>query len=150
MTSAQRDGMRLIAVVMGTESENARVVETQKMLTYGFRYYETWKVNDPGQPLASVPIWSGVSDTLELGLEEGVHVTIQRGRGEDLQAAINVAEVMHAPVEAGQIMGTIDISLDGALVHSGEIIALHPVAPGSFVKRMTDWFSLRFSSLLGD
>jgi len=150
VTSAQRDGMRLIAVVMGTESENARVVETQKMLTYGFRYYETWKVNDPGQPLASVPIWSGVSDTLELGLEEGVHVTIQRGRGEDLQAAINVAEVMHAPVEAGQIMGTIDISLDGALVHSGEIIALHPVAPGSFVKRMTDWFSLRFSSLLGD
>lgn len=150
VTSAERDGMRLIAVVMGTESENARAVETQKMLTYGFRYYETWKLNDSGQVLTSVPIWSGERDTLDLGLNEEVHVTIQRGRGEELEAAVNVDEIIYAPVEAGQIMGTVGITLDGEPVYSGEVAALQGVARGGVMKRMTDWFSLRFSNLLSN
>ncbi len=150
VTSAERDGMRLIAVVMGTESENARAVETQKMLTYGFRYYQTWKLNDAGQALTTVPVWSGEGDSLDLGLNEEVYVTIQRGRGEDLEVAVSVDEVIYAPIEAGQIMGTIDISLDGESVHSGEIAALHPVARGGVMKRMSDWFSLRISNLLAN
>jgi len=150
VTSAQRDGMRLVAVVMGTESENARVVETQKMLTYGFRYYETWKLNDANQVLTSVPIWSGERNALDLGLGEEVYVTIQRGRGDDLEAAINVDEVIYAPVEAGQVMGTIDIALDGASIYNSEITALQSVALGGVMKRMTDWFSLRFSNLLSN
>ncbi len=150
VTSAERDGMRLIAVVMGTESENARAVETQKMLTYGFRYYETWKLNDSGQVLTSVPIWSGERDTLDLGLSEEVRVTIQRGRGEELEAAVNVDEIIYAPVETGQIMGTVEITLDGEPVYSGEVAALQGVARGGVMKRMTDWFSLRFSNLLSN
>ncbi len=150
VTSAQRDGMRLVAVVMGTESENARVVETQKMLTYGFRYYETWKLNDANQVLTSVPIWSGERNALDLGLGEEVYVTIQRGRGDDLEAAINVDEVIYAPVEAGQVMGTIDIALDGDSIYNSEITALQSVALGGVMKRMTDWFSLRFSNLLSN
>ena len=125
VTSAERDGMRLIAVVMGTESENARAVETQKMLTYGFRYYETWKLNDAGQVLTSVPIWSGERDTLDLALTEEVFVTIQRGRGEELQAAVNVDEIIYAPVETGQIMGTVDITLDGESVYSSRSRSRH-------------------------
>ncbi|MDE0478467.1 MAG: D-alanyl-D-alanine carboxypeptidase [Gammaproteobacteria bacterium] len=150
VTSAERDGMRLIAVVMGTESENARAVETQEMLTYGFRYYETWKLNDSGQVLTSVPIWSGERDTLDLGLSEEVRVTIQRGRGEELEAAVNVDEIIYAPIEAGQIMGTVDITLDGEPVYSGEVAALQGVARGGVMKRMTDWFSLRLSNLLSN
>ena len=150
VTSAERDGMRLIAVVMGTESENARAVETQKMLTYGFRYYETWKLNDAGQVLTSVPIWSGERDILDLSLTEEVFVTIQRGRGEELEAAVNVDEVIYAPVETGQIMGAVDITLDGESVYSGEVAALRGVARGGAMKRMTDWFSLRFSNLLSN
>lgn len=150
VTSAERDGMRLIAVVMGTESENARAVETQKMLTYGFRYYETWRLNESGQVLTSVPIWSGERDTLDLGMNEEVRVTIQRGRGEELEAAVNVDEVIYAPVETGQIMGTVEITLDGEPVYSGEVAALHGVARGGVMKRMTDWFSLRFSNLLSN
>ncbi len=150
VTSAERDGMRLIAVVMGTESENARAVETQKMLTYGFRYYETWKLNDSGQILTSVPIWSGERDTLDLGLNEEVRVTIQRGRGEELEAAVNIDEIIYAPVEIGQIMGTVEITLDGEPVYSGEVAALRGVARGGVMKRMTDWFSLRFSNLLSN
>lgn len=150
VTSAERDGMRLIAVVMGTESENARAVETQKMLTYGFRYFETWKLNDAGQVLTSVPVWSGAENTLDLGLNDEVYVTIQRGRGDDLEAAVSVDEVIYAPVEAGQVMGTIDITLDGESVYSSEIAAVRPVVRGGVMKRMTDWFSLRFSNLLSN
>ena len=150
VTSAERDGMRLIAVVMGTASENARAVETQKMLTYGFRYYETWKLNDSGQVLTSVPIWSGEQNTLDLSLNEEVHVTIQRGRGEELEAAVHVDEVIYAPIESGQIMGTVEVTLDGEPVYSGEIAALQSVARGGVMKRMTDWFSLRFSNLLAN
>ncbi len=150
VTSAEREDMRLIAVVMGTESENARAVETQKMLTYGFRYYETWKLNDAGQVLTSVPIWSGERDALDLGLTEEVFVTIQRGRGEELEAAVNVDEIIYAPVETGQIMGAVNITLDGESVYSGEVAALRGVARGGVMKRMTDWFSLRFSNLLSN
>lgn len=150
VTSAERDGMRLIAVVMGTESENARAVETQKMLTYGFRHYETWKLNDSGQVLTSVPIWSGERDTLDLGLSEEIFVTIQRGRGEELEAAVNVDEVIYAPVKTGQVMGTVEITLDGEPVYSGEVAALQGVARGGVMKRMTDWFSLRISNLLSN
>ncbi len=149
-SSAERDGMRLVAVVMGTESENARAVETQKMLSYGFRYFETVRVNQAGQALASVPIWSGAQDSLELGLNEELFATIQRGRGEELEAVVNVDEVIYAPVEAGQVMGTVDITLDGEILHSGEILALHDVARGSLMQRMTDWFSLRFAELLAN
>lgn len=150
VTSAERDGMRLIAVVMGTESENARAVETQKMLTYGFRYYETWKLNDSGQVLTSVPIWSGERDTLDLGLSEEIFVTIQRGRGEELEAAVNVDKVIYAPVKTGQVMGTVEITLDGEPVYSGGVAALQGVARGGVMKRMTDWFSLRISNLLSN
>ena len=150
VTSAERDGMRLIAVVMGTESEDARAIESQKMLAYGFRYYETWRLNDAGQTFASVPVWSGQRDTLDLGMDGEVLLTIQRGRGEDLEASINVDEVIYAPIEAGQVMGSIDISLDGEIVHSDEIIALRAVERGGVMKRMTDWFSLRFNELLAN
>ncbi len=150
VTSAERDGMRLIAVVMGTESEDARAIESQKMLAYGFRYYETWRLNDAGQTFASVPVWSGRRDTLDLGIDGEVLLTIQRGRGGDLEASINVDEVIYAPIEAGQVMGSIDISLDGEVVHSDEIIALRAVERGGVMKRMTDWFSLRFNELLAN
>ena len=150
VTSAERDGMRLIAVVMGTESEAARAIESQKMLAYGFRYYETWRLNDAGQTFASVPVWSGQRDTLDLGIDGEVLLTIQRGRGENLEASINVDEVIYAPIEAGQVMGSIDISLDGEIVHSDEIIALRAVERGGVMKRMTDWFSLRFNELLAN
>ncbi|MCY4017339.1 MAG: D-alanyl-D-alanine carboxypeptidase [Gammaproteobacteria bacterium] len=150
VTSAERDGMRLIAVVMGTASEDARAVESQKMLAYGFRYFETWKLNDAGQPLTNVPVWSGVADSVELGLDEPVFVTIQRGRGEELVAAVEVDEVIHAPIEVGQIMGTIHISLDGEPVFSSEIAALSAVGRAGAMKRMSDWFSLRFSDLLAN
>ena len=65
VASAERDGMRLISVVMGTSSEEARAIETQKLLTYGFRYYETHKLYDAGQVLASVPVYSGASDSVD-------------------------------------------------------------------------------------
>lgn len=72
VSSAERDGMRLIAVVMGTASEQARAAETQKMLTWGFRFFETKSFYEPGQVLSTPRVWAGVSDQVQIGLADGL------------------------------------------------------------------------------
>src|SRR5690606_32353365 len=84
VSSAERDGMRLIAVVMGTNSEEARAVESQKLLTYGFRYFQTHKLYSPSDVINTVRIWSGVADELVLGVADDVFLTIPRGAQENL------------------------------------------------------------------
>lgn len=147
VASAERDGMRLIAVVMGTASEEARVAETQKMLSYGFRYFETHKLYDAGEPLDTVRVWSGKENSLDLGIEDEVHVTIPRGRAGDLTASLDMDEVIHAGVDAGQVMGSVQISLDEEPVYSGNVVALHSVERGGFFKRILDALTLFFTNL---
>ncbi len=147
VASAQRDGMRLISVVMGTESEEARAVETQKLLTYGFRYYETHKLYDANQVLTNVPVYSGEQNAVDLGITEEVYVTIPRGQAENMTAAVDVEEVIQAPLQSGQIMGVVNVTLDQDLIYSGEVITMQAVEQGSIFKRFMDWLTLLFSSL---
>jgi len=145
--SAERDGVRLITVVMGTASEEARVVETQKLFTYGFRYFETHKLYDAGEVVRSERIWSGKQNTLNLGFQDEVHITIPRGRSGDLNARLNVAENIHAGVELGQVMGTVDVVLDNDVIYSGNVIALEAVEKGGIFKRLMDFLTLFFINL---
>ena len=147
VSSAERDGMRLIAVVMGTASEEARVAETQKMLSYGFRYFETHKLYDAGESLDSVRVWSGQDNSLELGLADEVYVTIPRGRTGDLNASLDIGDVLHAPVEQGQQVGTVNITLDEESVYSGNVVALHAVERGGLFKRLLDALTLFITGL---
>ena len=127
VASAERDGMRLITVVMGTASEEARAVETQKLLTYGFRYYETHKLYDNGQVLTNVPVWSGKQNAVDLGITEEVYVTIPRGQGEALTATVDVDEIIRAPLDNGQIMGVVTVALDNNIFYTGDVIAMQGV-----------------------
>jgi D-alanyl-D-alanine carboxypeptidase (penicillin-binding protein 5/6) len=145
--SAERDGVRLISVVMGTASEEARVVETQKLFTYGFRYFETHKLYDAGEVVKNERIWSGKQNTLDLGIQDEVHITIPRGRSGDLNARLNVAETIRASVELGQVMGTVDIVLDDEVIYSGNVIALEAVERGGIFKRLMDFLTLFFLNL---
>ena len=145
VASAERDGMRLISVVMGTASEEARAIETQKLLTYGFRYFETHKLYDANQVLASVPVYAGERDTVDLGIAEEVYITIPRGQAESMTAAVDVDQLIEAPIEAGQHMGLVNVMLEEELLFSGDVIAMHPVAEGGMLKRFVDWVSLMFS-----
>lgn len=145
VASAERDGMRLISVVMGTASEEARAIETQKLLTYGFRYFETHKLYDADQVLTSVPVYSGEIDTVDLGIEQEVYVTIPRGQAETMTATVDVAELIQAPINERQLMGTVNVMLEDELVFSGDVVAMHGVAEGGMLKRFVDWISLMFT-----
>ncbi len=148
VASAERDGMRLITVVMGTASEEARAVETQKLLTYGFRYFETHKLYDAGEVLSSPRIWSGQQNTVDVGIQDEVHVTIPRGRSADLTATLDLlGEDLQAAVEQGQVLGTVQISLDDEPVYSGNVIALETVERGGLLKRLMDFLTLFFMNL---
>ncbi len=147
VSSAERDGMRLIAVVMGTASEEARVAETQKMLSYGFRYFETHKLYDGGEVINSVRVWQGKENSVDLGIEEEVYVTIPRGRARELTASVDVEDTIRAGIEAGQLMGTVRISLEDELVYEGNVVALHGVERGGLLKRLLDALTLFFTSL---
>ena len=147
VASAERDGMRLISVVMGTASTEARAIETQKLFTYGFRYFETHQLYSEGQVLTNVPVWSGEQSTVDLGVTEDVFVTIPRGQGENLTAAVDVEEAVTAPLVGGQIMGVVNVTLDSDLVYRGDVVAMQAIEQGGLFKRFIDWLTLFFSNL---
>ena len=149
VASAERDGMRLISVVMGTASEEARAIETQKLMTYGFRYFETHKLYDADQILTNVPVWSGKDSTVDLGIRDEAYVTIPRGQAQQMQAAVDLDEIIHAPLDDGQIMGVVNVVLDQDLIFSGDIVAMQQVERGGVLKRFIDWLTLLFSDLFG-
>ena len=147
VASAERDGMRLISVVMGTASEEARAIETQKLLTYGFRYYETHKLYDSNQVLTNVPIFSGALNSVDLGIEDEVYITIPRGQSEEMTATVDVDEVIHAPLSDRQIMGEVRVVLENNVLYQGSVVSMQAVEQGGILKRFVDWITLLFSNM---
>ncbi len=147
VASAEREGMRLISVVMGTASEEARAIETQKLLTYGFRYYETHKLYDSNQILTNVPIYSGAQNSVDLGIEDEVYITIPRGQAEAMTATVDVDEIIRAPLSDRQIMGEVRVVLENNILYQGDVVSMQAVEQGGFLKRFVDWITLVFSSM---
>ncbi len=147
VASSERDGMRLISVVMGTASEEARAVETQKLLTYGFRYFETHKLYDSNQVLTNVPVWSGAQNSVDLGIEEEVYITIPRGQAEAMTATVDVDETIRAPLDNGQIMGVVKVVLDNNILYQGDVVTMQAIEQGGVLKRFIDWITLFFGNL---
>ena len=147
VASAERDGMRLISVVMGTASEEARAIETQKLLTYGFRYYETHKLYDSNQVLTNVPVYSGALNAVDLGIEDEVYITIPRGQAESMTATVDVDEIIRAPLSDRQIMGEVRVVLDNNILYQGDVVSMQAVEQGGILKRFVDWITLLFSNM---
>ena len=147
VASAERDGMRLISVVMGTASEEARAIQTQKLFTYGFRYFETHKLYDANQILTNVPVFSGKQNAVDLGISEEVYITIPRGQAEAMTATVDVDEIIRAPLDKSQIMGVVRVVLNDDILYQGDVIAMQEVERGGVLKRFIDWLSLFFSDL---
>jgi len=150
VASAERDGMRLISVVMGTASEEARAIETQKLLTYGFRYYETHKLYDSNQVLTNVPVYSGALNAVDLGIEDEVYITIPRGQAESMTATVDVDEIIRAPLSDRQIMGEVRVVLDNNILYQGDVVSMQAVEQGGILKRFVDWITLLFSNMFSD
>ncbi|MEX2366552.1 MAG: D-alanyl-D-alanine carboxypeptidase family protein, partial [Pseudohongiellaceae bacterium] len=110
VASSTRGDMRLIAVVMGTNSENARAVEVQKLLTYGFRFYETHQLFGNSEILTSSQVWSGNTNSVEIGVEDEVFMTIPRGQAGNMETVLEIDETLRAPIAVGQVMGNVRVS----------------------------------------
>ncbi|MGB1457251.1 D-alanyl-D-alanine carboxypeptidase family protein [Spongiibacter marinus] len=148
VTSAKREGMRLISVVMGASSERVRERETQKLLSYGFRYFETHHLYSAGTELTKAKVWKGSSADVALGVQDDVYLTIPRGKADDLDAQLIVNEVLTAPIAADSEYGELQVSLDGKLEVSVPLVALESVEEGSIFKRLWDSIVLFFLSLV--
>ncbi len=136
VASAERRGMRLISVVMGTRSTNARKNETRSLLNYGFRFFETSTLFEAGQELDKPRVWKGQVDHVSVGLLDEQVVTLPRGKKKHLATEVTLNEDLEAPLMVGDVVGTVSVSLDGETVYRGAAVALEAVEPGGFFARL--------------
>ena len=142
VSSAEKNGMRLIAAVLGTNSREARASESQKLLTYGFRFFETHHTYGAGETLNETAIWMGATDVLPVGLTEDLIITIPRGQKENLKAEVTVFEQIKAPIEAGETYGVLKLKLDEKMVAEKPLVALESISTGGLFKRLWHWLYL--------
>ena len=139
MSSAKRGDQRLVAVVMGSNSERQRADDSLALLNWGFRFYETHKLYEPGKPVAQLKVWKGKADQVQL-------VSVPRGRYAELKPAMEVPKSLVAPIEAGQAIGTVKVSLDGEVVAQAPLVAIGAVEEAGFFKRLWDAFWMWWES----
>lgn len=147
VASAKRDDMRLIAVVLGTTSEEKRAQEAQKLLSYGFRYYNTHKLYSVGDKITSNRVWKGKQNELSLVVPKDIVVTIPRGAHSELKAQTSVQEIIEAPVAAGDVLGELTVSLGDETVATADIVAQSNVEQAGFFARLWDSVRLFFMGL---
>ena len=138
--SAIRNDMRLISVVTGTKSSKSRVVNTQALLNYGFRYYESHQLYKAEESLVNQRMWGGESELVQLGLAEDLFVTIPRGKYESLKATMNIQSDILAPVEEGDQVGTVKVTFDGHDFSEKPLVTLHSNPQGGWWRRIVDFF----------
>jgi D-alanyl-D-alanine carboxypeptidase (penicillin-binding protein 5/6) len=141
VASAERDGFRLISVVMGTASEKAREQETTKLMQYGFRYFSGQTVFEAGQPLpeSSRKVWFGEAEAVELAPTESLYVTLPLGRESSIQATLDAPETLDAPLEAGAVVGTVKIMLGERVLAESPVAVAQAVPEGGLFKRLMDF-----------
>ncbi|MFC3608640.1 D-alanyl-D-alanine carboxypeptidase family protein [Stutzerimonas tarimensis] len=141
VASAEREGMRLISSVFGTSSEQVRAAETQKLLTYGFRFFESRTFYRKGTELGQTRVWKGEAEQVSAGLARDLILTLPRGQVAKLQAEMVFDSQLIAPVESGDVVGRVEVKLGEEVVHASDLIALTPVEEGGIFRRL--WDSLR-------
>ncbi len=144
VSSASRDGMRVISVVLGTASAKARVDGSQALINYGFRFFETRLLYRAGETVAQAKIWKSEKEFTPLGLTEDLYVTIPRGTFDDVESVLNMPAVLEAPVAHGQPLAELQVSLNGDSLVNEPLRALEENPSGSFWQRTRDGVKLWF------
>lgn len=146
MASAQRADQRLISVVMGSTSEAQRATDSQALLNWGFRFYETHKLYDTTKVIAQQKVWKGKAAEVQLGVAEPLLVTVPRGKYPQLKPSMDVPKNLVAPIKKGQAIGTVKVMLDGKVVAQRPLVAMAAVEEGGFFKRLWDEFWMWWES----
>lgn len=150
VASATEGQMRLISAVMGGRTFKGRETESKKLLTWGFRFFETVNPLKAGKEFASEPVWFGDNDRASLGVDKDLYLTIPRGRMKDLKASyvLNTTE-LHAPLQKNQVVGTINFQLDGKTIDQRPLVVLEEIPEGNFFGKIIDYIKLMFHHWFG-
>ncbi|MDP7591508.1 MAG: serine hydrolase [Litorilituus sp.] len=145
VTSATKGDMRLVTVVMGTESERARKVESKKLLNYGFRFFETFTPYKAGDKFASNRIWFGDKKHIDLGISLDTPITIPRGQRKNLKANVELTKALEAPIDKGTVVGKLFLQLNGEDIAQYPLVTLSQVNEGSFFSKVLDYIKQLFA-----
>ncbi|MGC1951438.1 MAG: D-alanyl-D-alanine carboxypeptidase family protein [Gammaproteobacteria bacterium] len=144
VASAKRDGMRLISVVLGAQSEKTRAQDSQALLNYGFRFFETHRLYQAQEPLVKVRVWEGAVPQVEVGLDDDLYITVPRGQYDQLKGNMQLEAAIKAPIEKRQTLGKALINLGEEQIAERPLVSLQTVAEGSLWQRLTDQVRLYF------
>ena len=147
VSSATDNGMRLISVVLGAPSDSIRFNESQTLLTWGFRFYETATPIKADAPFVSQRVWFGDANEVPLGVAQDAAITIPRGEMKNLKASFKLNDPqLKAPLAKNQVVGTINFELNGKVVEQRPLVALTEVKEGGFISRLWDRVMMQLSS----
>lgn len=141
ITSAKRGERRLLSVVLGTASETARAAESQKLLNYGFQFYDSVKLYEASQTVASLPVWKGSGNSVKAGFVTDMYASVPKGQADKLKARLESQQPLIAPVAAGQKIGVMKLALDGKPYADIPVVALEAVPLAGIIGR--GWDSIR-------
>ncbi|MDG1731684.1 MAG: serine hydrolase [Thalassotalea sp.] len=144
VTSATKGEMRLVTVVMGTKSEQARKIESKKLLNYGFRFFETITPYKAGESFATNRVWMGDIKEVDLGILADTAITIPRGQRKNLEANFELDTQLTAPIAKGEVVGKVFLQLNGEDVAEYPLVTLQEVNEGSMFSRLVDYVKLQF------
>nr|WP_223823226.1 serine hydrolase [Candidatus Enterovibrio luxaltus] len=147
VSSATEGKMRLLAVVMGTDSANLRKFESKKLLNYGFRFFETVAPHKADEAFVTEKIWMGDTPQVVLGVSEDTYVTLPRGKAKVLNASFMLDKTLEAPIAKGDVVGKLYYQVDGEDIAEYPLVALNTVKQGSFFSRLIDYIIMFFLSL---
>ncbi len=144
VTSARRGERRLVSVVLGTASESARATESQKLLNWGFQFYDSVRMYARNQPVTELRVWKGASDTLKAGFTSDFYVALPKGQSGRIKATVESLQPLLAPVSPGQRVATLKLELDGKPYRELPVVALEGVPIAGIFGRAWDTLRLLF------
>jgi D-alanyl-D-alanine carboxypeptidase (penicillin-binding protein 5/6) len=144
IASAHRGPRRLLSVVLGANSDALRAAESQRLLNYGFQFYDSAKLYNHDQTVTSLKVWKGSQGLIKAGFTRDLYLSFPRGRSADLKTTLTTRQPLLAPLSRGQNIGTLKISLDNKEIAQFPIVALENVGVANFIGRIWDSMMLKF------
>jgi len=149
VASAKRDNRRMISVMLGAESDNSRATESQKLINYGFQYFDAVRLYQKDQPATQVRVWKGTEKMISLGFRQDVFLTIPKGQLAQLKAKLETNQPILAPILPGQVMGTLKLTLAGKPYAEFPLVALDASPLANVFSRGWDSIRLLIQKLTG-
>lgn len=150
VASSKRNGRRVISVVVGTESTEARASESSKLLNWALQAYDTPKLYDANQTISQVKVYKGSSNAVNVGFLDASYVTIPHGEGQNIKPVLETVQPVLAPVQKGQILGKLKVMNGNAVLAEKNVVALNTVEEAGWFGRTYDSIVLWFKGLFAD